>query len=60
MKPPDLIGLILPMILVIGFIEAGQSGSVLLIVPMGVAMVASVGYTLYQYWRTEQHRKARR
>ena len=60
MKPPDLIRLILPLITVVGFVAAGQSGSLLLIVPMGGAMVASVGYTLYQYWRTEQHRKARR
>jgi S-DNA-T family DNA segregation ATPase FtsK/SpoIIIE len=49
-----LMTLLLPVVTIVGFVFASGGGNVLLIIPMGLAMVLSIGASLYSAHQQEQ------
>ncbi|HRF48307.1 MAG TPA: FtsK/SpoIIIE domain-containing protein, partial [Anaerolineales bacterium] len=50
----DIVQMILPLITIVGFVAVSGTGNLLLILPMGGAMLLSVAYSIYQAWRAGQ------
>ncbi len=66
--PPDLstsgaqniVGLIIPLITMIAFLFASGTGNLLLMIPIGLAMVASIGASIYTSLQEQQKRAAKK
>ena len=66
-KPPEkdkggqtaLLQMLVPMISVLGFVFASGTGNIGLVIPMGLAVVASLGVTLFQQSKEKRERAAK-
>ncbi len=55
----DLAQLLLPLITIIGFVAVSGSDNLLMIVPMGAALVLSIGYSIYAAWKARDTERRR-
>ncbi len=56
----DLVSMLIPLVMIIGFVFASGSGNVLFIIPIGLAMVLSVAYALSTVRRERKELEAKK
>ena len=61
MKPDggDLIQTLLPLVVIVGFVAVAGTNNLLMIVPMGAALVLSIGYSIYAAWQARDTERRR-